>query len=67
MSVVDVVCCGVSGRWDGLITRLEESSLMCVCVYARARHCMESGATIILYTYNDWVEVKLRKKERKNE
>jgi len=63
MSIVDVVCCVCSGRWDGVITLPGESSLVlvCVCVFC----CVRSGAAIILNTYNDWVEVRLRKKEKR--
>jgi len=60
ISVVDVVCCVGSSRWDGLITLPGDLSLVHV------RVCVRSGTLIILYTYIEWVEVRLKKnKERK--
>jgi hypothetical protein len=45
---VSVVCCPSSDLCDGLIPRPGESYRLC--------HCVLSGATVTLYTYDESVE-----------
>jgi hypothetical protein len=54
-------CCKLSGKchWQGPIPRPEDSYLAC------AKHWVWSGATITLYTYNEFAERGHIKKERK--